>query len=101
MERFHEAPASARYKVIVEEILAMDRETWEAFEPSVSERDAALSAACIEAGELHYAIKYNDFMGVRSDFFLAEEEGREWFTAAARPTRAEVEGAKERAEVQG
>ncbi|MFT7487229.1 MAG: hypothetical protein ACI9F9_003089, partial [Candidatus Paceibacteria bacterium] len=57
------------------------------------------SAACIEAGELHYAIKYNDFMGVRSDFFLAEEEGREWFTAAARPTTDEVERATQKKEV--
>ena len=36
-------------------------------------------------GELHYAIRYNDFMGVRSDYFLAEECGLEWFTAAQKP----------------
>ena len=45
--------------------------------------DAARAAA--RAGELHYAIRYNDFMGVRSDFFLAEASGIEWVTAAAKP----------------
>lgn len=93
MSHYREAPASARYKPVVDRILAMDRAEWEAFEPTVNALDAELSAACTEAGELHYAIKFNDFMGVRSDFFLAEEAGREWFTAAARPTSAEVEKA--------
>ena len=93
MELHGPAPASARYRPLVERVLAMSRAEWEAFEPTVRQLDAELSAACVEAGELHYAIKYNDFMGVRSDFFLAEEEGREWFTAAARPTEAEVEDA--------
>nr|XP_061801149.1 cytidylyl-2-hydroxyethylphosphonate methyltransferase-like [Nerophis lumbriciformis] len=101
MDRFSPAPASQRYAPVVEEVLAMDRKAWEEFEPTVAARDAELSAACIEASELHYAIKYNDFMGVRSDFFLAEEEGREWFTASARPTPGELERAAERAEVSG
>ena len=30
----------------------------------------------IKAGQLHYAIKYNPFMGVRSDYFLNEEKDR-------------------------
>ncbi len=90
LDRFAPAPAAARYRPLVERVLAMDRAEWEAFAPTVPALDAELSAACVEAGELHYAIRYNDFMGVRSYFFLAEEEGREWFTAAARPTRDEV-----------
>ena len=93
LEAFAPAPASARYRPLVERVLAMERDEWEAFAPGVVELDGELSAACVEAGELHYAIRYNDFMGVRSDFFLAEEEGREWFTAAARPTPAELEEA--------
>jgi radical SAM superfamily enzyme YgiQ (UPF0313 family) len=93
MAAFRDAPASARYRPLVDRVLAMDRAEWEAFEPTVGALDAELSAACTAAGELHYAIKYNDFMGVRSDFFLAEEAGREWFTAAARPTSDEVERA--------
>ena len=36
------------------------------------ERDAELSAAAAAAGELHYAIRFNAFMGVRSDFTLKQ-----------------------------
>jgi anaerobic magnesium-protoporphyrin IX monomethyl ester cyclase len=96
LDAYAPAPASARYTPIVERVLVMDRAEWEEFSPGVNDLDRELSAACVDAGELHYAIRYNDFMGVRSDFFLAEEEGREWFTAAARPTRTEVDLAASR-----
>ena len=36
---------------------------------------ASSGRAATRAGEWHYAIRYNEFMGVRSDFFLAEERG--------------------------
>ena len=85
MDRTREAPASARYRPLVEELLAMDRSAWEVFKPTIRARDEELSAAAREAGELHYAIRYNAFMGVRSDYFLAEECGIEWATAAAKP----------------
>jgi hypothetical protein len=99
LDAFGPAPAARRYRPLVERLLAMQRREWEAFAPTVVEVDREASARCIEAGELHYAIRYNDFMGVRSDFFLAEEEGREWFTAAARPTSAELERAAAAQEV--
>ena len=70
---------------LVERLLAMDVEAWEAFKPTVREVDAEYSQAAAAAEELHYAIRYNAFMGVRSDFFLAEEHGVEWVTAAAKP----------------
>ncbi len=79
------APASARYRRAVDELLALDRAGWEAFRPHVRERDGELSRAAQAKGELHYAIRYNASMGVRSDVFLAEESGIEWATAAARP----------------
>lgn len=85
MERFGEAPVSARYKDIVDEVLRMSRARWEELKPSVRERDAELSAAAVRASELHYAIRFNAFMGVRSDWFLAEDSGIEWATAAAKP----------------
>ena len=86
LDRFgEEAPAAERYRPLVERVLAMDRDEWTAFEPTVRDVDAELSAAATAAGELHYAIRYNAFMGVRSDFFLAEAAGVEWATAAARP----------------
>ncbi len=78
-------PAAARYRPLVDEVLALDRAGWSAFEPRVRELDAAVWRAAARAGELHYSIRYNAFMGVRSDFYLAEECGIEWATAAAKP----------------
>jgi hypothetical protein len=83
--RHHDFPAAKRYEPLVEEVLALDRAGWEAFEPRVREIDAEVSRAAARAAELHYAIRYNAFMGVRSDFFLAEASGMEWATAAAKP----------------
>jgi radical SAM superfamily enzyme YgiQ (UPF0313 family) len=79
------AGASARYAPLAEELLALDAESWARFKPRVPELDAELSAAAAAAGELHYAIRYNAFMGVRSDYYLAEEQGLEWATAAEKP----------------
>jgi anaerobic magnesium-protoporphyrin IX monomethyl ester cyclase len=78
-------PAGQRYRPLVDEVLALDRAGWEAFKDGVRERDAELSQVATRAGELHYAIRYNAFMGVRSDYFLAEGAGIEWATAAAQP----------------
>lgn len=85
MDRHREAPAAARYRPWVERVLAMDAAAWKAFQPTVRARDAELARAASAAGELHYSIRYNDFMGVRSDYYLAEEAGIEWSTAAAKP----------------
>lgn len=89
VEHFRESRASARWKPLVEHLLAMSREEWTAFKPTVRAIDRELSAAAAAAGEEHYAIRYNAFMGVRSDYYLAEESGIEWATAAAKP-RAEL-----------
>jgi hypothetical protein len=85
LSRYRAAPASERYAPIVERVLAMPREEWELFKPTVRDLDRELSSAAVAAGELHYAIRYNAFMGVRSDYYLAEEAGIEWHTAAAKP----------------
>lgn len=86
LDRWREAPAAKRYQPLVERVLAMDEEEWRAFKPSVRDVDRETSAAAVAAGELHYAIRYNAFMGVRSDYYLAEESGIEWHTASAKPT---------------
>jgi anaerobic magnesium-protoporphyrin IX monomethyl ester cyclase len=85
-------PASARYAPLVERVLAMDEAGWKAFKPTVRAIDAETAKAAAFAGESHYAIKYNAFMGVRDDYYLAEELGvctvaigKEWTTAAAPP----------------
>jgi hypothetical protein len=85
LDRYRPAPASQRYRPLVERVLATDAAEWEAFKPLVRKLDAEHSAAAVAANELHYAIKYNAFMGVRSDYYLAEEAGIEWHTAAAKP----------------
>ena len=92
LDAFHEdAPAAARYRPWVERVRAMPRAEWEAFRGGVQELDARLSSEAVAAGELHYAIRYNSFMGVRSDFFLSEAGAHEWTTAAARPARADLD----------
>ena len=76
----------------------MDAAEWKRFKPKVRGLDASMARSAVAAGEEHYAIKYNAFMGVRDDYYLAEE-GRdrlqpqaratkpvdEWVTAAAKP----------------
>lgn len=86
LDRFREAPASRRYRPLVEQVLALDAAAWTAFQPRIRAIDHEYSRAAAEHEELHYAIRYNAFMGVRSDYFLAEERGLEWHTASARPT---------------
>ncbi len=83
--RHHEFPAAQRYEGLVTEVLALDREGWEAFKPRVRELDQRVAVECARAQELHYSIRFNAFMGVRSDFYLSEEAGVEWLTAAAKP----------------
>ena len=85
MDRFRPAPAAARYRPLVERVLAMSAEEWAAFEPEVRRVDEEFARAATRAEELHYAIRYNAFMGVRSDYYLSEETGVEWSTAAAKP----------------
>src|SRR5262249_4480865 len=65
LARFGPAPASARYRPLVERVLAMEEGEWRAFKARVRALDEELSRACKRAGELHYAIRYNAFMGVR------------------------------------
>ncbi|MCZ6598420.1 MAG: radical SAM protein [Planctomycetota bacterium] len=85
LDRWGDARASARYRPVVERVLAMDEDEWRAFEPGIRGADKELSRAAAVAGEQHYGIRYNAFMGVRADFFLAEETGQEWYTAAEKP----------------
>ena len=85
MYRFRREPAAARYRPLVERVEAMDAAAWEQFKPTVRALDEELARAATRAEELHYAIRYNAFMGVRSDYYLAEEAGIEWSTAAEKP----------------
>jgi hypothetical protein len=65
-------PAAGTYRQKVEEILALDEASWRARSGRIREEDRALSEEMTRRGLRHYAIKYNPFMGVISDYFLAE-----------------------------
>jgi len=59
--------AADRYLPRVAEVLALDRPGWEELRPRIAELDAELSREATAAGELHYSIRFQAFMGVRSD----------------------------------
>ncbi len=56
----------------VETILAMNEEEWLEMAPRLDELDRQFSRRFAAEGKRHYAIKYNRFMGVISDYFLQE-----------------------------
>jgi radical SAM superfamily enzyme YgiQ (UPF0313 family) len=62
-------PSSSTYRERVSEIDRMSRRKWERARGTIRALDREVSSSLTEAGKLHYAIRYNDFMGVRSDWF--------------------------------
>jgi anaerobic magnesium-protoporphyrin IX monomethyl ester cyclase len=65
--------AAPIYQSKIDELLSLDEQQWEQIAPTLHEEDKRLSDKCIREGMSHYAIKYNRFMGVISDYFLQEE----------------------------
>ncbi len=66
-------PVADYYRRKVDEILALDEQSWTARMPYLEDEDREISARFVRQGLSHYAIKYNRFMGVISDYFVAEE----------------------------
>jgi len=60
------------YRRKVEEILALDRAAWAKVAPGLLEEDRRISQGFQREGKRHYAVKYNPFMGVISDYFVNE-----------------------------
>jgi hypothetical protein len=60
------------YRKKIEGILALDEESWQQRAPHLEQEDREISADFVKQGLSHYAIKYNRFMGVISDYFLTE-----------------------------
>jgi radical SAM superfamily enzyme YgiQ (UPF0313 family) len=58
------------YMEQVEKIMALDADQWESAKETLLDEDKAFSARFAKEGKSHYAVKYNRFMGVISDFFL-------------------------------
>ncbi len=69
---YSDLPVADFYRERVEEILRMDAAQWQQIAPGLREQDAEYSRRFCEQGLSHYAIKYNRFMGVISDYFLNE-----------------------------
>ncbi len=61
------------YRRKVEEILALDEKSWEKRTAYIEEEDNEISEKFVSRGLSHYAIKYNRFMGVISDYFTTKE----------------------------
>ena len=61
------------YRKKVDEILDLDENAWEKRSASIEQEDEDISKKFVSRGFSHYAIKYNRFMGVISDYFTAEK----------------------------
>jgi radical SAM superfamily enzyme YgiQ (UPF0313 family) len=61
------------YRQKVEEIQALDARAWEIRARGIEEEDKRISEGFVDQGLSHYAIKYNRFMGVISDYFTTED----------------------------
>ncbi len=66
-------PCSPRYRTLTDAILAMGEARWEEYSKSALSEDKAVSLEMQKAGLPHYAVRYNPFMGVISDYFLSEK----------------------------
>lgn len=69
---FSDLPVANFYKKKIEKILSLDAQEWEAKAEQLIEEDKEISKNFVKRGLSHYAIKYNPFMGVISDYFTTE-----------------------------
>jgi anaerobic magnesium-protoporphyrin IX monomethyl ester cyclase len=69
---YSDLPVAGFYRDKVEEILAMDETQWDRICGSLLDRDKEYSQEHGRHGLSHYAVKYNRFMGVISDYFLSD-----------------------------
>jgi anaerobic magnesium-protoporphyrin IX monomethyl ester cyclase len=60
------------YRQLVDEILTLDGPAWDRRAPGLLDEDKQLSLRFQREEKRHYAVKYNPFMGVISDYFLNE-----------------------------
>ncbi|MDY6839148.1 MAG: radical SAM protein [Thermodesulfobacteriota bacterium] len=70
---YSDLPVAEFYKKKVDEMLSLNAEQWEKREPHLMDEDKEISHHFVRKGMRHYAIKYNPFMGVISDYFTRED----------------------------
>lgn len=69
---YSDLPVAGFYQDKVEEILSMDEAQWNRVSGALLDRDKEYSQQHCAKGLSHYAVKYNRFMGVISDYFLRD-----------------------------
>lgn len=70
---YSDLPVAGVYRERVDTLIAMDRQEWDDQKDGILEEDRLLSARFVKEGLSHYAVKYNPFMGVISDYFTSQE----------------------------
>jgi anaerobic magnesium-protoporphyrin IX monomethyl ester cyclase len=73
---YSDLPVADFYRKKVDESLELDAGAWEQKAGQIEEEDRKISEAFVDQGLSHYAIKYNRFMGVISDYFTTEDGSR-------------------------
>jgi radical SAM superfamily enzyme YgiQ (UPF0313 family) len=66
-------PTAGFYADRIARILELDESAWGREAREVRKQDEAISQEFVRQGLSHYAIKYNPFMGVISDYFVEED----------------------------
>jgi anaerobic magnesium-protoporphyrin IX monomethyl ester cyclase len=69
---YSDLPVAGFYREQIQRLLDMDETRWQEVSPALHEKDKEYSRRFSKQGLSHYAIKYNPFMGVISDYFLNE-----------------------------
>lgn len=69
---YSDLPVAGFYRKKVEQIQLLDARAWETEADNLLEEDKGISRDFVRQGLSHYAIKYNPFMGVISDYFTKE-----------------------------
>jgi anaerobic magnesium-protoporphyrin IX monomethyl ester cyclase len=70
---YSDLPVAGFYRKKVNEIMEMDEKSWQKRSCLIEEEDKEISEKFVKQEQRHYAIRYNRFMGVISDYFIAEE----------------------------
>jgi radical SAM superfamily enzyme YgiQ (UPF0313 family) len=65
-------PVADFYAERTDKILAMDEDQWNEASPGLLDEDSEYSRRFSQEGLSHYAVKYNPFMGVISNYFLSD-----------------------------
>ncbi len=70
---YSDLPVADFYRKKVDEILNLDLGAWVERAPHIEAEDKMISEQFVGQGLSHYAIRYNRFMGVISDYFTVED----------------------------